>query len=66
MNRNDALILVKERVENKNLVKHMLACEACMREMAAYFKEDADSWGLAGLLHDVDYPETEKEPEKHG
>jgi len=66
MNRNDALILVKERVENKNLVKHMLACEACMREMAEYFKEDADSWGLAGLLHDLDYPETEKEPAKHG
>ncbi|MGE3063253.1 MAG: HD domain-containing protein [bacterium] len=66
MNRDDALSLVKKRVENKNLIKHMLACEACMRGMARRFKEDEDRWGMAGLLHDLDYPETVNDPSRHG
>lgn len=66
MNRNEAYELVKERVGNKNLIKHMLACEACMKELAGKFGEDADKWGMAGLLHDLDYPETEKDPARHG
>ncbi|PIP12939.1 MAG: phosphohydrolase [bacterium (Candidatus Stahlbacteria) CG23_combo_of_CG06-09_8_20_14_all_34_7] len=66
MKRDEALSLVKQRVENKNLIKHMLACESCMRGMARHFKEDEERWGLAGLLHDLDYPETVNNPEKHG
>ncbi|MDD3803504.1 MAG: HDIG domain-containing protein [bacterium] len=66
MNRDEALELVKSRVENKNLVKHMLSCEACMRGMAKRFNENEEEWGLAGLLHDLDYPETVNDPAKHG
>ena len=33
-----------------------------MRRFAEKFGEDADDWGLVGLLHDVDY---EKWPEEH-
>lgn len=65
MNRDEALALVKQHLRNKNLVKHSLAVEACMRAMAAKLNEDVDKWGLAGILHDLDYEITEKSPELH-
>lgn len=36
-----------------------------MRALAKYFKEDEDSWGIAGLLHDADYEKTKDEKNKH-
>jgi predicted hydrolase (HD superfamily) len=55
MNRETALEIVREHVENENLIRHMLAVEAAMRFYAEKFGEDADQWGLAGLLHDFDW-----------
>ncbi len=66
MNREEAKTLVLEKVQNKNLVKHMLASEACMKGLARYFQEDEEKWRLCGLLHDLDYDETAKSPELHG
>ena len=54
MNRKEALDSVKENVENKNLIKHMLATEAIMRALARRLGEDEGEWGLTGLLHDID------------
>ncbi|MGB9857258.1 MAG: HDIG domain-containing metalloprotein [Dictyoglomaceae bacterium] len=65
MTRKEALELVKNYIKNNNLLKHMLAVEAIMRALARYFKEDEEIWGLTGLLHDIDYELTEKQPEKH-
>lgn len=65
MNRDEALDLVKAHLTNKNLVKHCLAVEACMRAMARKLGQDEESWGLAGILHDLDYEITEKSPERH-
>ena len=65
MERRRALEELKARLTNKNLVKHSLAVEAIMRDLAEYFKEDVDRWGLAGLMHDVDYDKTAKDPSKH-
>lgn len=65
MNRKQALNEIKKRVKNKNLVKHMIAAEAIMRELANKFGEDEEKWGLAGLLHDIDYAETAKDPSRH-
>lgn len=65
MDREEALKLVKEKVKNQNLVKHMLACEAVLRKMAQHFGEDEEKWGLAGLLHDLDYDLTYNKPEEH-
>lgn len=36
-----------------------------MRRLAGHFGEDVEKWGLAGLLHDVDYDETAQDPERH-
>lgn len=65
MTRDQAYSLVKPRFTNKNLFKHVLAVEAVMRELALRFDEDVEKWGLAGLLHDMDYEETADTPEKH-
>ncbi len=65
MNRDEALELVKKYLKNKNLFKHSLAVEVCMRSMAARFNQDVEKWGLAGILHDLDYEITEKSPELH-
>lgn len=65
MTREEALSLVKQYIKNPNLFKHMLAVEAIMRAMAKHFNEDEEIWGITGLLHDIDYELTEKEPEKH-
>lgn len=66
MTRDEALQLVKQNISNQNLVKHMLATEAIMKALAKKFKENEEMWGLAGLLHDIDYEKTEGQPERHG
>lgn len=66
MEREEALKLVKKYVNSKNLIKHMIATEAVMKKLAAYFNQDREVWGLAGLLHDIDYDQTVKTPQEHG
>ena len=53
--RTDALALMQEWTPSESLRGHMLAVEGAMRAYAAHFGEDADRWGLAGLMHDYDY-----------
>ncbi|SHK22096.1 HDIG domain-containing protein [Anaerobranca californiensis DSM 14826] len=65
MDREQALSLIKQYVKNKNLVKHMLATEVVLRKLAKVLGEDQEKWGLAGLLHDIDYDLTYNEPHKH-
>lgn len=62
--REEALALLRHYTKNENLVKHMLAVEACMRAYARRFGKDEDLWGLTGLLHDLDY-EQHPTPEEH-
>ena len=72
LNRDQILKLVKEKINNKNLVSHCLAVEAIMRGLAEELNErdsnrrlDEDKWAMTGLVHDIDYGETAEEPEKH-
>jgi putative nucleotidyltransferase with HDIG domain len=60
--RQDALLLLRQWVENENLRKHMLAVEAAVRHYARLRGRDEEAWGLAGLLHDLDW---EKYPDEH-
>lgn len=65
MQREEALALLKKNLKNKNLFSHSLAVEAVMRRLAAHFREDVEKWGLAGLLHDIDYDRTRDDPDRH-
>ena len=65
MDRLKALDELKARISNNNLIKHSLAVEAIMMELAALLKDNAKLWGLAGLLHDIDYEKTANSPERH-
>jgi len=69
MNREEAIVLVKENITKENLFKHMFAVEAIMRKCAEFLKEngedvDVEKWALLGLIHDIDF-EKAPEPEKH-
>ncbi len=65
MEREKALNLLKENLKNQNLIKHSLAVEASMRELARYFGENEEKWGICGLLHDIDYEKTKGDPNSH-
>jgi len=65
MEREKSLKLLKENIKGKNLIKHCLAVEAAMEDLAKYFKEDENKWGIAGLLHDIDYEKIKGRAEEH-
>lgn len=66
MDREHALELLKTYIQKEHLIKHMLSVETCMKAVARHFNENVEEWGLAGLLHDIDYELTADTPEKHG
>jgi putative nucleotidyltransferase with HDIG domain len=65
MQRDEAFKLLKEYVKDEHHINHSLAVEAIMRGLAEHLHEDADKYGLAGMLHDIDYDFTAETPEKH-
>jgi len=65
MTREQALELLQQHLQNRNLVKHCLAVEACMKEFAGRFDQEAEPWAMAGLLHDLDYAYTVDTPAQH-
>jgi putative nucleotidyltransferase with HDIG domain len=60
--REDALNLLEQWVENPGLRNHMRCVEAAVRSYARASGADEEVWGLAGLLHDLDW---EKYPDEH-
>jgi len=65
MTREEALKILQENIKTPNLIKHCLAVEAIMKALANRFSENPEKWGLAGLLHDIDYEVTKNNPQEH-
>ena len=60
--RAEALQLLNDWVPNPLLRNHMKSVEAAVRWYARKRGADEEEWGLAGLLHDMDW---EKYPDEH-
>jgi len=53
-NREEILDSIHGNVQDKNMIRHMLATEAIMRALAKKLGEDEEEWGITGLIHDID------------
>ncbi len=64
ISREKALELLKKYNEDPFHIQHAFTVEAVMKWYAAEqgFEEDAEYWGIVGLLHDIDF---EMYPEEH-
>ena len=62
LTREQALALLKKYNKEPFHIQHALTVEGVMRWFAKENGEDADFWGLCGLLHDVDF---ENWPQEH-
>ena len=60
--REEAYKLLTKYNKNEGLIKHALAVEGVMRYFASKRGEDAEKWGIIGLVHDLDY---EQFPDEH-
>ncbi|PIS15314.1 phosphohydrolase [Candidatus Shapirobacteria bacterium CG09_land_8_20_14_0_10_38_17] len=65
MDRDKILTIINQYIDNKNIVKHMLAMEAFMRALAKKLGGDENEWGITGLVHDLDYIDSTP-ANKHG
>ena len=63
--REKAMELLNKYVKSDWLKKHSLATEAVMRGLAKRLGEDEDTWGVVGLLHDIDF-DIVQDPAIHG
>ena len=64
-NREEILDSIHGNVQDKNMIKHMLATEAIMRALAKKLGEDEEEWGITGLIHDIDMELVEGDMSSH-
>jgi putative nucleotidyltransferase with HDIG domain len=65
ISRAEALTLLRQYCREEALIKHSLATEAVIQALAKRLGHDPDRWGIAGLLHDLDYNDTKGDPSRH-
>lgn len=64
-NREEILDSIHGNVQDKNMIKHMLATEAIMRALARKLGENEEEWGITGLIHDIDMELVEGDMSSH-
>jgi putative nucleotidyltransferase with HDIG domain len=66
MNSRDKNIeLLKKYLKKDYMIKHSIAVEVVMEAIAMKFDKNMDLYRTAGLMHDIDYEMTDKDPENH-
>ena len=63
--RETALEFFLQHNRDEMHLRHARALEVTMRHFAPRFGGDVDLWGVVGLLHDLDWEETQHAPERH-
>ncbi len=65
--REQAYALLIEKLPNPGLVRHCQAVEATMRALAMRLghEDEVELWGIAGLLHDMDWEATRQDIAAH-
>lgn len=66
ISREEAMQLLRSKNSEINLINHALESEAVLRGLAEKLGQDADLWGITGLLHDLDYATTKEDHARHG
>jgi len=66
IDRNQAFVLIKKYLKDKDNMRRGLAVEAILKKMAELLEKDTELWGLTGLLHNLDYEYCSTSPEKRG
>lgn len=66
IDRDEAFTIIKKYLKEKDNIRRAVAVEAVLRQLAKKLDKDVDIWGIAGLLHNLDYEYTDREPEKRG
>lgn len=65
ISRGEAFEYLRKNTSNPANLNHYLESEAVMRGLARHLGEDEEYWGMLGLLHDIDWEETENDSTKH-
>lgn len=65
LTREQALELLKSMPQKESDMNHYLESEAIMKKLAEKFGEDANYWGILGLLHDIDWALTRDNWQEH-
>ncbi|MBQ4511793.1 MAG: hypothetical protein II969_02290 [Anaerolineaceae bacterium] len=60
--REEAWKVLTKYVTTDHLQRHVLMVEGAMRHFARLYNENADEWGILGMLHDIDF---ELYPDEH-
>ena len=63
--REEALALLRKHNDDESHIRHALAVEATMRHFARKMGGDEELWGVAGILHDIDWEKTMNDPPRH-
>jgi putative nucleotidyltransferase with HDIG domain len=65
LDREEILDSIHANVQDKNMIKHMLATEAIMRALARKLGGNEEEWGITGLIHDIDVELVEGDMSSH-
>jgi predicted hydrolase (HD superfamily) len=57
--------LISKFITNPITKLHLRESEVIMRSLAKKFGEDEETWGIIGLLHDIDWDLTKDDPSEH-